>query len=149
LLLLGRAVCLLRRLPVLRLLLRRLPVLLLRGLAVGSLLGRGLSVLLLRRLAILGLLLRGGLPVAGLRLSVARRRLPVLGLLRRARHQLRALKRLLALLRDLTLLRLGERSGLTGILRSTGRVAGGLIHRGLLFRAERNRNEARENLISP
>ena len=56
-------------------------------------------------------------------------------LLRRTGHQLRALERLLSLLR-LTLLGLtllGKRSGLTGILRSTRRVAGGLIHRDLLF----------------
>jgi hypothetical protein len=141
--LLRSAVLLLRGLPVLRLLLlRRLPVLrllLLRGLPVLRLLLRGLPVLrlLLGGLPVLRLLLLR-LSVARLRLPVPRRRLPVLGLsrlLRRTGHQLRALERLLSLLR-LTLLGLtllGKRSGLTGILRSTRRVAGGLVHRDLLF----------------
>jgi hypothetical protein len=86
-----------------------------------------------------------------LRLAIARRRLSVLRLRRGARHQLRALQRLLALLRNLTLLGLtllGKRPGLTGIRRSAGRVAGGLIHRLLLFRTERNRNETQANVIS-
>jgi len=132
---------LLRRLSV-RSLLRRLPVLrlLLRGLTIGRL----LPILLL-------LLLR--LSVARLRLPVSGRGLTVLGrtgLLRRAGHQLRALERLL---RDLTLLGLtllGKRSGLTGILRSTRRVAGGLIHRlSPLSAPEGNRNEPQEKVISP
>jgi hypothetical protein len=150
-----------------RLLLRRLPVLLRRGLPVLLLLRRGLPVLLLRRLSVLRLLLRRGLPVrllrglavglllrrlpvARLRLPVSRGRLAVLRLTRLLRgtgHQLRALERLL-LLRLLGLTLLGE-SGLTGILRSTRRVAGGLIHRDLLFRAEGNRNAVQENVISP
>jgi hypothetical protein len=149
-LLLRAAVLLLRRLAVLGLLLRRLAVLGLLLLRGAVLLLRRLAVLglLLRRLAVLGLLLRG-LAVARLRLTVPRRRLPVLRLsrlLRRTGHQLRALERLLSLLR-LTLLGLtllGKRSGLTGILRSTRRVAGGLIHRDLLFPPPRVTETRRE-----
>ena len=107
--------------------------------------GGRLSVALLRRLPVLRLLRR--------RLAVLGCGLPVPGLLRRTAHRAAAgapgiscvpwNASGLAAGPDLAGADpAGERSGLTGILRSTRRVAGGLIHLRLLSRAEGIRNAA-------